>query len=118
MLKSGLRPYPPYLFVTASVSTTLEHEVGDHTDSVRFVISSDSSYHSGANVAEAEVDYLVRSSAHIMTTVTTVTVLRVLEVSSLQLYASVQKLKKALGGVSLAWLTNSKSERCLSLIRS
>ncbi|GJX26243.1 hypothetical protein Tco_0232539 [Tanacetum coccineum] len=59
---------PTLLFVTASVSTTLEHEVGDHTDSVagpnlrtirapqRFVISSDSSHHSGANVAEAEVD--------------------------------------------------------------
>ncbi|GKC41152.1 hypothetical protein Tco_1058874, partial [Tanacetum coccineum] len=77
---------PTLPFVIASVSTTPEHEVGDHTDSVavpnlctigapqRFVISSDSSYHSGANVAEAEVDYLVRSSAHIMTTVTTVTV--------------------------------------------
>ncbi|GKC35887.1 hypothetical protein Tco_1048271, partial [Tanacetum coccineum] len=72
-------------FVTAFVSTTPEHEVGDHTDSVagpnlrtirapqRFVISSDSSYHSGANVAEAEVDSLGRSSAPIMMTVTTVT---------------------------------------------
>ncbi|GJZ72960.1 hypothetical protein Tco_0637106 [Tanacetum coccineum] len=59
---------PTLPFVTASVSTTLEHKVGDHTDSVagpnlrtirapqRFVISSDSSHHSGANVVEAEVD--------------------------------------------------------------
>ncbi|GKF37720.1 hypothetical protein Tco_0114478 [Tanacetum coccineum] len=76
---------PTLPFVTASVSTTPEHEVGDHTDSVakpnlrtigapqRFVISSDSSHHSGANVAEAEVDSVIRSSVPIMTTVTTVT---------------------------------------------
>ncbi|GKF53284.1 hypothetical protein Tco_0160194, partial [Tanacetum coccineum] len=72
-------------FITACVSTTPEHDVGDHIDSVagpnlrtigspqRFVISSDSSQHLGANVAEAEVDYVVRSSAPIMTTVTTIT---------------------------------------------
>ncbi|GJT83300.1 hypothetical protein Tco_1057642 [Tanacetum coccineum] len=76
---------PTLPFVRAFVSTTPEHEVRDHTDFVagpnlhtigapqRFVISSDSSHHSGANVAEAEVDSLVRSSAPIMTTVTTVT---------------------------------------------
>ncbi|GJT74067.1 hypothetical protein Tco_1040792 [Tanacetum coccineum] len=72
-------------FVTSSVSTTPEHEGGDHTDSLvglnlctigasqRFVISLDSSHHSGANVAEAEVDSLVRSSMPIMMTITTVT---------------------------------------------
>ncbi|GJV83140.1 hypothetical protein Tco_1523038 [Tanacetum coccineum] len=72
-------------FVTSSVSATPEHEDEDHTDSVvgtnlqnfgpplRFVISSDSSHHSGANVAEAEVDSVVRSSAPVITTVTTVT---------------------------------------------
>ncbi|GKA69461.1 hypothetical protein Tco_0775525 [Tanacetum coccineum] len=72
-------------FITACVSTTPEHDVGDHIDSVagpnlrtigspqRFVISSDSSQHLGANVAEAEVDYVVRSSTPIMTTVTTIT---------------------------------------------
>ncbi|GJV88841.1 hypothetical protein Tco_1532779 [Tanacetum coccineum] len=76
---------PTLLFVTASVSTTTEHKGGDHTDSVvepnlytigapqRFVISSDSSHHSGANVAEAKVDSFVRSSVPIMTTTTTVT---------------------------------------------
>ncbi|GKE87034.1 hypothetical protein Tco_1564509 [Tanacetum coccineum] len=70
-------------FVTDSVSTMQEREGGDHTDSVtglnlltigapqRFVISSYSSHHSGANVAEAEVDSVVRSSVPIMTTVTT-----------------------------------------------
>ncbi|GKC60204.1 hypothetical protein Tco_1087802 [Tanacetum coccineum] len=59
---------PTVPFVTSSVSATLEHEGGDQTDSVagaylqtinapqRFVISSDSSHHLGANVAEAEVD--------------------------------------------------------------
>ncbi|GKF76229.1 hypothetical protein Tco_0225673, partial [Tanacetum coccineum] len=72
-------------FVTAFVSSMPEREGGDHTDSVvepnlrtigalqRFVISSDSSYHSGLTIAEAEVDSLVRSSAPIMTNVTTVT---------------------------------------------
>nr|GEY25846.1 hypothetical protein [Tanacetum cinerariifolium] len=40
----------------------------------RFVISSDSSHHSGANIAEAEVDSIVRSSALAIATVTTVTV--------------------------------------------
>nr|GFD08844.1 hypothetical protein [Tanacetum cinerariifolium] len=39
----------------------------------RFVIPSDSSYHSGANIAEAEVDSIVRSSAPAIATVTIVT---------------------------------------------
>ncbi|GJT62360.1 hypothetical protein Tco_1005893 [Tanacetum coccineum] len=81
----GVATIPTLPFVTASVSTTPEREGGDHTDSVaglnlhvirappRFVISLDSSYHSGTNVAEAEVDSLVRSSVSIMTTVTTIT---------------------------------------------
>ncbi|GKD36257.1 hypothetical protein Tco_1251766 [Tanacetum coccineum] len=66
--KVRLAAIPTLPFVTTSVSTTLEHEVGDDTDYVagpnlhtirapqRFVISSDSSHHSGANVVEAEVD--------------------------------------------------------------
>ncbi|GKG39180.1 hypothetical protein Tco_0463325, partial [Tanacetum coccineum] len=41
---------------------------------LRFIISSDSSHHSGANVAEAEVDSVVKSSSPVITTVTTVTV--------------------------------------------
>nr|GEY74088.1 hypothetical protein [Tanacetum cinerariifolium]GEY90203.1 hypothetical protein [Tanacetum cinerariifolium] len=71
--------------MTASIFTTPKCKDGDHTDSVaepnlctiraprRFVISSDSSYHSGTNVVEAEVDYLIRSFTPIMTTVTTTT---------------------------------------------
>ncbi|GKE39764.1 hypothetical protein Tco_1463169, partial [Tanacetum coccineum] len=39
----------------------------------RFVISSDSSRHSSANFAKAEVDSLIKSSAPIMTTTTTMT---------------------------------------------
>nr|GEY02191.1 hypothetical protein [Tanacetum cinerariifolium] len=39
----------------------------------RFVISLDSSHHSGTNIAEAEVDSIVRSSAPAIATVTTVT---------------------------------------------
>nr|GEV41432.1 putative transposase (putative), gypsy type [Tanacetum cinerariifolium] len=76
---------PTLPFVTSSVSAMLEREGGDHTDFVtglnlrtisasqRFVISSDSSHHSGDNVAEAEVDSLARSSILVMTVVTTTT---------------------------------------------
>ncbi|GKB96595.1 hypothetical protein Tco_0982732 [Tanacetum coccineum] len=81
----GVAAVPTLPFMTASISTTLEREGGDHTDSVaglnlraigappRFVISSDSSHHSGTNVAEAKVNSLVLSSILIMTTVTTIT---------------------------------------------
>ncbi|GKC70025.1 hypothetical protein Tco_1115908 [Tanacetum coccineum] len=79
------RVIPTLPFVTSSISTTPEHKGGDHTDSVaepnlqtvsapqRFVISLDYSHHSGANIAEAEVDSLVRSSVLVMATVTTIT---------------------------------------------
>ncbi|GKF07317.1 hypothetical protein Tco_0041541, partial [Tanacetum coccineum] len=77
---------PTLPFVTASVSTTPEREDGDHTKSLaglnlrtigasqRFVISSDSSHHSGPTITEAEVNSLARSSIPLMTMVTTVTV--------------------------------------------
>ncbi|GKE07444.1 hypothetical protein Tco_1399462 [Tanacetum coccineum] len=76
---------PTLPFVTSSVSATPKHEGEDHTNSVvgtnlwtvgppqRFVISSDSSHHSGTNVAEAEVDSVVKSSIPMMTVATTVT---------------------------------------------
>nr|GEX98639.1 hypothetical protein [Tanacetum cinerariifolium] len=76
---------PTLPFMTASMSTMLEHEDEDHTDSVVepnlrtieapqwFVISSDSSHHSRPIIVEAEVDYLVRSSTPVMTTATTIT---------------------------------------------
>ncbi|GKE92596.1 hypothetical protein Tco_1573691 [Tanacetum coccineum] len=82
-VRGGAIPTLP--FVTSSVSATPEREGGDHTDSMvghnlrtigvsqRFVISSDSSHHSGPTIAEAEVDSLARSSIPLMTTVTTVT---------------------------------------------
>nr|GEX08000.1 hypothetical protein [Tanacetum cinerariifolium] len=72
-------------FLTSSVSATPEREDKGPADSVtelnlqtigvvqRFVISSDSSHHSGANIAEAEVDFIVKSSAPAIATVTTVT---------------------------------------------
>nr|GEU81621.1 hypothetical protein [Tanacetum cinerariifolium]GEU81914.1 hypothetical protein [Tanacetum cinerariifolium] len=75
----------PDLRSKAYVSTAPEREDGDHTDFVadpnlhtigasrRFVISSDSSYHSRTNVGEAEVDSLTRSSVLIMKIVTTTT---------------------------------------------
>ncbi|GJT74402.1 hypothetical protein Tco_1041127, partial [Tanacetum coccineum] len=78
-------PIPTLPFVTFSVSATLEREDGDHTDSVtglnlqtisasqRFVISSDSSRHSGANIAKAEVDSFARPSVSVITAATTIT---------------------------------------------
>ncbi|GJV25005.1 hypothetical protein Tco_1377700 [Tanacetum coccineum] len=75
---------PALPFVTTSVSATLERGEGDHIDSLaganlrtirapqRFVISSDSSHHSGTNFAKAEVESIVRSSAPVIATVTTV----------------------------------------------
>nr|GEU82497.1 transposase (putative), gypsy type [Tanacetum cinerariifolium] len=76
---------PTLPFVTSSVSATPEREDKSPADSVtrlnlqtigalqRFVISSDSSHHSGAIIAEAEVDSIVMSSASAIATVTTVT---------------------------------------------
>ncbi|GKE28970.1 hypothetical protein Tco_1444354 [Tanacetum coccineum] len=81
----GGEPIPTLLFVTSSVSATPEREEGDHTDSLaganlrtirapqRFVISSDSSHHSGANITEAEADSFIRPSVLLMTMTTTVT---------------------------------------------
>ncbi|GJY33403.1 hypothetical protein Tco_0417872 [Tanacetum coccineum] len=72
-------------FVTSSVSATLEREDEGHTDFAtglnlrtigappRFVISSDSSHHSGANIAEDKVDSFARPSVPLMTVATTVT---------------------------------------------
>ncbi|GJX17052.1 hypothetical protein Tco_0217884, partial [Tanacetum coccineum] len=79
-------PVPSLPFVTSFVSTTPEHEDEMHIDTLaganlrtitapqRFVISSDSSHHSGTHIAEAEADSLIRSSTPAMTTTTTVTV--------------------------------------------
>ncbi|GKB78118.1 gypsy type transposase [Tanacetum coccineum] len=76
---------PTLPFVTSSVSAMPEREDETHTDSMagtnlqtfgpppRFVISLNSSHHSDPNVAEAEVDSIVRSSVPVMTTSTTVT---------------------------------------------
>nr|GEW28198.1 hypothetical protein [Tanacetum cinerariifolium] len=81
----GVAALPTLPRVTTSISTTPEREDRGHTDSVaepnlctigaprRFIIFSDSSHHSGTNVAEAEVDSLISSSAPIMMIVTTIT---------------------------------------------
>ncbi|GJW61613.1 hypothetical protein Tco_0110948 [Tanacetum coccineum] len=78
-------PIPALPFVTSSVYATPEREGGDHIDSMtrlnlrtvsapqRFIISLDSSHHSGANIAEAKVDSFTRPSVPIITAATTVT---------------------------------------------
>nr|GEX95523.1 hypothetical protein [Tanacetum cinerariifolium] len=77
-------PVPTLPFVTYSVSATPEGEDKSPADSVpvpnlrtigapqRFVIFSDSSHHSGANIAEAECDSIIKSSAPSIATVMTV----------------------------------------------
>ncbi|GJQ97463.1 hypothetical protein Tco_0008602 [Tanacetum coccineum] len=73
------------LLAGAILNAEVEREGGDHIDSVtglnlrtvsapqRFIISLDSSHHSGANIAEAEVDSFARPSVPIITVATTVT---------------------------------------------
>ncbi|GJZ70236.1 hypothetical protein Tco_0633786 [Tanacetum coccineum] len=79
------KPIPALPFVTSSMSAMLEREGEDHIDSMtglnlrtisasqRFVITSDSSHHSGANITEAEVDFFARPFIPIITAATTVT---------------------------------------------
>ncbi|GKA46683.1 hypothetical protein Tco_0739566 [Tanacetum coccineum] len=81
----GVEAMPTLPFITSFVSATPEHEGRDHTNSVtglnlrtigasqRFVISLESSHHSGTNVVKAEVDSLIMSSIPVMMTVTTIT---------------------------------------------
>ncbi|GKC98266.1 hypothetical protein Tco_1168541 [Tanacetum coccineum] len=81
----GIAALPTLPFITSSVSVTPERESEDQTDSTaganlrtitappRFVIYLDSSHHSGANIAEAEVDSFARPSIPLMTVATTVT---------------------------------------------
>nr|GEW00940.1 transposase (putative), gypsy type [Tanacetum cinerariifolium] len=76
---------PTFPFVSSSVSTTPEREGGDYTKFLaganlrtleaphRFIISSNSSDPSGVNIAEAEVDSVVRTFVPIMTNATTAT---------------------------------------------
>ncbi|GJU54776.1 hypothetical protein Tco_1228490 [Tanacetum coccineum] len=83
----GGEPITTSPFVTSSVSATPEREDEGHTDSVtglnlrtigapqRFVISSDFSHHSGANISEAEVDSFSRPSVLVITAATTVTLI-------------------------------------------
>nr|GEW71708.1 RNA-directed DNA polymerase, eukaryota [Tanacetum cinerariifolium] len=78
-------PIPTIPFVRSSVFATPEGEGKGHTDSVtglnlqtisvsqRFVISSDSSHHSSANIAEANVDSFTRPSVPVITATTTIT---------------------------------------------
>ncbi|GJV11352.1 hypothetical protein Tco_1352893 [Tanacetum coccineum] len=83
-VEQGVPALPTLPFITSSVTASPLEEGGDRTDSVtgpslrtigpsvRFVVLSDSSHHSGANSAGPEVDSLVRSTAPIMTEAITV----------------------------------------------
>ncbi|GKD10616.1 hypothetical protein Tco_1190301 [Tanacetum coccineum] len=81
----GVATLPTLPFITSYVSVTPEREDGNQSEFMvganlrtitappRFVISSNSSHHSGANIAEAEVDSFARPSVPLMTMATTVT---------------------------------------------
>ncbi|GJY77752.1 hypothetical protein Tco_0483553 [Tanacetum coccineum] len=83
-VEQGVPALPTLPFITSSVTASPLEEGGDRTDSVtgpslrtigpsvRFVVLSDSSHHSGANSTGPEVDSLVRSTAPIMTEAITV----------------------------------------------
>ncbi|GJS51133.1 hypothetical protein Tco_0624495 [Tanacetum coccineum] len=85
-VEQGVPALPTLPFITSSVTASPLEEGGDRTDSVtgpslrtigpsvRFVVLSDSSHHSGANSAGPEVDSLARSDAPVMTEATTVTI--------------------------------------------
>nr|GEW15409.1 hypothetical protein [Tanacetum cinerariifolium] len=82
-VRGGVMPTLP--FVTSFVSTTPEREGEDYIELLaganlrtigtpqRFVISLDSSDHSCVNIANAEVDFVVRTSVPIITSATTTT---------------------------------------------
>ncbi|GKD52056.1 hypothetical protein Tco_1281032 [Tanacetum coccineum] len=73
-VKVGVQAMATLPLVTSSVSATPDHENGVPTDSItwlnlctigaseRFVISSDSSYHSSTNASRAEVGSVIRSA--------------------------------------------------------
>ncbi|GJT69962.1 hypothetical protein Tco_1029248 [Tanacetum coccineum] len=85
-VEQGVPTLPTLPFITSSVTASPLEEGGDRTDSVtgpslrtigpsvRFVVLSDSSHHSGTNSAGPEVDSLARSDAPLMTEATTVTI--------------------------------------------
>ncbi|GJY40949.1 hypothetical protein Tco_0428219, partial [Tanacetum coccineum] len=85
MVEQGVAALPTLPFITSSVTASPLEEGGDHTDSAtcpalrtigpseRFVVLSDSSHHSSAKSADAEVDSLIRSVAPVMTVATTLT---------------------------------------------
>ncbi|GKF69820.1 hypothetical protein Tco_0202877, partial [Tanacetum coccineum] len=80
----GVPALPTLPFITSSVTALPLEGGGDRTDSVtgpslrtigpsiKFVVLSDSSHHSGAKSADPEVDSLVKSAASVMTEAITV----------------------------------------------
>ncbi|GJY13605.1 hypothetical protein Tco_0382914, partial [Tanacetum coccineum] len=85
MVEQGVAALPTLPFITSSVTASPLEEGEDNTDSAtgpdlrtigpseRFVVLSDSSHHSSAKSADAEVDSLIRSIAPVMTVATTLT---------------------------------------------
>ncbi|GJS07742.1 hypothetical protein Tco_0364538, partial [Tanacetum coccineum] len=120
-VEQGVPALPTLPFITSSVTASPLEEGGDRTDSVtgpslrtigpsvRFVVLSDSSHHSGANSAGPEVDSLVRSTAPIMTEAITVA-------TTVAIPAGISKDKSALHpSVFGSSSSSEKTDRTLSL---
>ncbi|GJZ93111.1 hypothetical protein Tco_0665176, partial [Tanacetum coccineum] len=85
MVEQDVPALPTLPFITSSVTASPLEEGEDHTDSVtgpslrtvgpsvRFIVLSDSSHHSGAKSADPEVDSFVSSVTPVMTAATTLT---------------------------------------------
>ncbi|GKE89296.1 hypothetical protein Tco_1566771, partial [Tanacetum coccineum] len=111
-----------------SVTASPLEEGGDHTDSVtgpslrtvgpsvRFVVLSDSSHHSGAKSVDPEVDSFVRSVASVMTTATTVTAFVSSVVATATTSVDVGKDKDVPASSVFAYSSSSdKTDRTLNL---
>ncbi|GJV26693.1 hypothetical protein Tco_1383141 [Tanacetum coccineum] len=120
-VEQGVPALPTLPFITSSVTASPLEEGGDRTDSVtgpslrtigpsvRFVVLSDSSHHSGANSAGPEVDSLVRSTAPIMTEAITVA-------TTVAIPAGISKDKSVLHpSVFGSSSSSEKTDRTLSL---
>ncbi|GKC87048.1 hypothetical protein Tco_1147697 [Tanacetum coccineum] len=124
MVEQGVPALPTLPFITSSVTASPLEEGGDHTDSmtgpslqtvgpsVRFVVLSDSSHHSGAKSADPEVDSLVRSAVPVMTEATTVATIA----TTVVILADVGKDKSTLyPSVFGSSSSSEKTDRTLSL---
>ncbi|GJW31519.1 hypothetical protein Tco_0051551 [Tanacetum coccineum] len=109
MVEQGVPALPTLPFITSSVTGPSLRTVGP---SVRFVVLSDSSHHSGAKSTDPEVDSLVRFVVPVMTEATTVATIA----TAVAIPADVCKDKSAPHpSVFCSSSSSEKTDRTLSL---